>query len=378
MAVKCTDCNADFQASECAMLTGNDTEVNCAWTSTSNTLFKKCLPATFKATCPKGGDKIRVPYGGSSSYRELKFPDFDASQAKCRFCEAAITVDKNTLPDEYYYVLTFGDLFDDSRALVDFGMGAYYVYNVSKEGRPVASVARVTRTSVPSDKTACCVPMKYTVKLKGTFPSGYDGMSRYCIGAADTSTMPKLTPCLWYTDKLVDVKYGKTKKYTGAVTLTLSAAHVDNLVGNSEAKEIFAKSFAATLNLDAADVAITAIRTRAVGATDWTVHTFNNRRLGSHSATDKEVKVDYEVITTKSGFTMSADSFTSTANLATLKTQVQKKALDAGVTVTVKSAAADEPSGGEVGTVKATTGGASTAFFPLVATILAVGAHLMF
>jgi len=318
----------------------------------------------------------------------MKFPDFDASEATCKPCSSSITNDKNTLPNEFYYVLTFGDLFDNANtpALVP-EVAHYHVFNVSEYGRPVARVASAEKRPVPTANNGCCVPNKYTVRVRGTFPSGYNGRSRYCIVAQ--STGGKMTPCLTYTGRLVDVKYGKTKKYTGSVTLSFSPADAAALTGDStkaaKARDVFSKAFAKTLTLDPADVMITAIHTRAAGATAWTTITFNSdgttttsRRLASHTTTNTEVKADYQVITTKSGFTLTKESFDGASAATTLKAEVKKAAADVGVTVTVAAVTAEAPTGGSVGTVKPTTGGASAAFFPLVATILAAGAHLMF
>jgi len=146
-------------------------------------------------------------------------------------------------------------------------------------------------------------------------------------------------PFFSFSAAVMDSKFGKVKKVEGNFKLTMPPADAKKLAEAPNAKTAFAKALATSTGLPADDILITAIFLK-VGGGNWTL-------IGARRLATSQVKVEYEILTTKP---VNATAMSGAASQSALAAAVVKESKAIGVTVAAPTVVISAPAVKSVGT----------------------------
>merc|ERR1719424_1217485 len=148
-------------------------------------------------------------------------------------------------------------------------------------------------------------------------------------------------PFFSFSAAVMDSKFGKVNKVVGDFALTMPAAEAESLAKAPGAKTAFASALATSIGqgLSADDIHILAILLRVAGGS-WT-------KVGARRLANSEVKVEYEILTTK---TVNATAMSGAASQSALAAAVVTESAAIGVTVAKPTVVIAAPTVKSVGT----------------------------
>jgi hypothetical protein len=291
---------------------------------------------------------------------------------KCKACSwSSNVVDLDPRVRDFVFEVTWGDLMDNSGNYVS-GLTKYEVWlgGTPSGVRPESKVGEV----IPrSSGVSCCESKKYsytiTSEIVGKFPTDYAGTAKvWLIPKTANGALPPVA----VTGAIPDKTVGQAKLYTSSLDVTMPAADITTLMNKPEASIKIAKAISQTVGLSDSE-GLTIVKKISHGNPPTNQVFPATRRL-----MDSKLRVEFQVLVTAAGKTLSNTALTSTAGQNNLMMNIEAQAAVIGASVDAKGVAAQALTPTPVGT--ASTGTTSAAFgrmVSLLGMITAIGAQMM-
>jgi hypothetical protein len=318
------------------------------------------MPSTFKAKCPTG-----------NVYPTLA-AELSEAVLQCKACSWSSTiVDMDPRPSRAVFEVSWGDLMDNQGNYVS-GITEYEVRMSTSGIRPMSMGSKVGSAIPRSSGVNCCNPKKYSVTIDTGLPSTYDnGGKVFLIAKTTNGALPPVAVTMPFTDK----KAGQAKTYTSSFDVTMTTADITTLMAKPEASNSIAKAISATLGL-AESEGITIVK-KIYQGNPPTTQVFPP--TGGRRLQDSKLRVEFEVLVTAAGKTLSSTALTSTAGQNNLMTSIEAQAALIGASIDAKGVVAQ--SLGNPTTIGTPTTGTTSAAFgrmvSLLGLITALGAPMM-
>jgi hypothetical protein len=322
--------------------------------------ISQCLPSTFKAKCPTGNVNAAMA------------AELNEAALKCKACSwSSNVVDLDPRARDFAFEVTFGDLMDNNGNYVQ-GITQYELWygGVPSGDRPDSDLGIVIPRSAG---VSCCDPKKYSFTfssaIMGQLPTNYAGtMKVWLIPKTANGALPPVA----VTGAIPDKTVGQAKLYTSQVDVTMPAADITTLMSKAEASMKIAKAISNTVGLSDSE-GLTIIKKISHGNPPTNQVFPATRRL-----MDSKLRVEFQVLVTAAGKTLSNTALTSTAGQNSLMMNIEAQAAIIGASVDAKGVAAQALTPTTVGV--ASTGTTSAAFgrmVSLLGVITAIGAQMM-